>query len=324
MKRKEYWKHIADSKFTIKKYKSKETRHQIEDVIFRIIEKSVASIALKNNSRANQLLLRADSLMTDKDNFSSDSTFYLYKLLLLKLLQRPIEITYKLLVKSKLQDTLKELMRFEIKDIIDLFSKAVSLSQDHTKLDIKNYSTEGFKDTSIDFYYYQALANHQFDLARFYYLAGKHYDSFTYLKEARSNYRSAMDKIHETLARENHHWEKFKELPDVTILQRFPDDAVYVEKRNQFKGNIPLFQRQIQILSGINIKTLKRKKPEPDEKLQVEENVRTIFGSKDGVSSNLTLIDELIWIFILMDFNGKIDKNRSRVDLFEFIRRFLI
>ena len=325
MKRNEYWTHIADSKLPeTGKFRSKEFQKQVEYVVFRFIEKAVALIALNNYYTARDHLWHADKIMIDKKYFDSDYLYYLYRFLLFRLLEKHINFDHDQLLKSKIYNTLDELMKFEIQDIINSFYRGIYSSMDTIEIDDRQYSTEEFKMTSRDFYYYQVLANRQFELARFYLLAGRFIDFSNNLKEAKDNYKNALKKINQALIDENLQWKKLIVLSDEEILEKHPTETQFIEKRKDLIGNIPLFQKQVGILKRVNNNFNRIPGLTWEEKAQLKENICAVFGSKDGVSSNLTLIDELIWIFIMWDLMGTTEKRLNKSDFFDFMREFLI
>ena len=325
MKGKEYWKHIAKNDWDperIDSWKIKGTDREL--ISWRAIEKGVAFIALKEDRKARVALNLANALMFKKDDFENDYKFYLYKFLTCSLLQVPLNYEKDLLAKSKLKEIQKEIVKFEIRDVVDYFERCCLFLPRGIRISNSDYSTEGFKKTSPDKYYYQVLGIHLFETAKLLWLAKYNLSTDSFLKESLANLESALEKIPDTLAMENPRWEEFKSFSVKEVEEIFPEQTKYLREREDMKDNIPLYQRQVNILTKINDSTRKGEKLKWEKKVQLKELIHIIFRGKEGVSSNLTLADELLWIIILRLYLGTRDKYRREIDFYDFIREFLL
>lgn len=283
------------------------------------LEKGVALIMVGNEKRGLKFIDKCEYCVFRVGSLIADSRYFLFRLVTQWIrTNHPDDSILQNLLTKRNREILDDLLRYGYKDIFEIYRHNMS-----GIISNKNIDEIKFKSSSSKKYAYEAIGMSLIEIAGYYALVMDHRRADRAVRAGQQLLETALEKIPGMLTSRNYHWKKLEKHSDIEIKKMDNKKyQYYLKQRDILRGQMPLYRRQGEILRGI----AKLMRHEVSQKY-IREKFNLFFeqaiNPPGKISSELCMIDELVWLIIKQKVYDLIMKRSPRGTSFEYMQNNL-
>ncbi|MCD4783130.1 MAG: hypothetical protein K8T10_04775 [Candidatus Eremiobacteraeota bacterium] len=283
------------------------------------LEKGVSLIMVGNEKLGMKFIDQCEHFAFRMGSLIDDSRYFLFRMVTQWIRTNRLDdsILQSLLTKRN-REIFDDLLRYGQKDIFEIYQHNLSeLQADENVLMIK------LKASSSKKYAYEAIGMSLIEIAGYYVLLMDHRKIDKTVRVGQHLLEIALKRIPGMLKRRNYRWKNLEKYSDVEIKKMDSKKyQYYLKQRDLLRGQIPFYRKQGEILGDL-AKLMRDEVSHQYIKDKFDLFFEQVINPTGKISSELCMIDELLWLIIKQKAYDFIMKRSPRGTSFEYMQKNL-